>query len=218
MRKLIFVPTIHSTGTWFCLELLKSHKSVTNFITEKTFVEKKFFNLDGTIIFHHHFDNTQRDLSDFMNHSDKIVVTVRDPLLSLLTANARKQGGETLYHIIDGFLTLIDWASKYDIFLLPVDLYYHKSVMERYFLLRNLFDFVEFDYEPYISWWAHEWPIFNTVGPDIGRSYKNLYHSRNIAGVSELVPEYYKTLVKHESILRPFLESLGYRGLLWWTS
>lgn len=232
--RVIFLPTIQHTGTWFCIDLLRLHRDISFVGTWKTMTHadlSEVQNTDGIALIQAHFgEGTSpycgpKELESFapfeavealISKSDSIVVPVRDPLLVMLTAHVRNPDVRH-DHIINGFLLLVQWCQKNDIFLVPVDLYASRSVEDRYLLIRDLFAFVGISDEPYMSIWAQDWPVVNTVGQRLGENVKGLYYSRQVFRVVALIPEDFDALVQHEAELRPFLEDLGYRNLLWWS-
>jgi hypothetical protein len=229
--KTIFLPTIQSTGTWFCIELLKSQKALSEFSTlgAGESPDEPYAEEEGIQLIQTHFGDGKdteepearsyvpvSEVEEWINNSEWTIIPTRDPLLALLTAQIRNPGVSHSY-IINGFVALAELCQKHNIFVVPIDLYSYKSPMVRYNLLRGLFDYLGFPYEPNIAIWAMEWPVFNTVGARLSKGIKNHYYSRNIQKVIESIPGDYGLLLSKEPILKPFLKNLGYEDLLWWT-
>lgn len=219
--KAIFLPTIQHTGTWFCIELLRQHSTISSCTELK---DLRFGN-DITII-HTHFGDGEtwhpkdagkfipsyvlRELIDVYPS----IIPVRDPLAALLTRQVRCPDLQHSY-IIEGFVTLAELKEKHDLFLLPVDFNGDKSFEERFGVLRKLFAFLKLSEEPYIKFWAASWPVKNSVR-NINVELYDSYRNGDIEKIIEVIPEEYAYLKGKETILKPFLEELGYKNLLWW--
>ena len=225
-NKVIFVPTPQHSGTWFLLELLQGHSEVRNGVME---LRDMIGPMRGEItLLHTHFGQGvtyhPNDAEKFI--TDKVlfelvgihptVITIRDPLLALITRQLRHPD---LWHsyIITAFMTIVqELVNKPNVFFLPVDLYKNKSYAQRLQLLKRLFAFLKLGEEDYLKFWAAGWPRLNTVGYESAKETRRWYNNRDIDKISALFPEEYGVLKKREAILRPFLEKLGYRNLLWW--
>jgi hypothetical protein len=224
--KAIFIPTIQHTGTWFCIEFLKAHNEVQHF------VELKDLRVNGsemTLIHTHFGDGNTHHPADVSKHIPFYVVndlineypsitTVRDPLAALITRQIRCPD---LWHtyIIDSFVSLAKEIKKMpnkNLFLLPVDLYKTKSFEMRYQILNELLSHVGLSEDPYAKFWAAGWPIYNTVGDSSIIGLKEYYNLGEVDKIEAAFPEEYAHLKRKEPILRPFLEKLGYRDLIWW--
>ncbi|MHB0968068.1 MAG: hypothetical protein ACYC36_16635 [Bellilinea sp.] len=221
MKRLIFIPSVQGTGTWFLLNLLKPHPQVDYLVTWLGFDEQKL-ELSNMAVVQAHFGEgkTGPEFGAFvpddtaegwMRKATATVIPVRDPLLSLMTANNRRLDDAPLDHIINGFLTMSRWAGENDIFFLPVDLYGGKSASERRKIFSSLIRFCGLDFIPHCEEYARRWQVVNTA-----YGQKNHYHAGNIEAVKEELGPYFDKLVANKEILRPFLERLGYSNLLWW--
>ena len=245
---IIYVPTIQSTGTWFVMDLINAHSDVIYMNSWQEKDETKMPSHDSRkralINVHFGVSNTYWDnqvyhrdeeiKAQYMNTADHVVIPVRDPLRALLTCHTRNFDMIDITHIVNGFVTLADWYYRIDlpnIFIFPVDLPVLWSVVpshgggglkSRYELIRELFDYLELSYEPYMMYYAQEWPKRNTMEhQEVSRRCSNYYYSRNIPLLIKELDSCYEGggweyLQSKTSILRPFLESVGYTDLLWW--
>lgn len=232
IKKIIFIPTIQSTGTWFCLDLFKEHSQVSWIGPRASWnLEQleKAGNNDIWVI-HIHFGivsvadrfvfvNKDAIVQQWCKNADATIVPIRDPLLSLLTAYTRYVPSKNfmdLTHIVNGFCELIKLIQKYDIFILPIDIYSYKNTESKLAILKRLFDFVELPHESFLIKWAKDWPIKNTVGQSVKNHVANLYKTKNISEISKMIPKEYAYLKSKEDVLKPFLQKHGYKDLIWW--
>lgn len=251
MKKAVFIPTIQHTGSWFCLELLANHSAgasghlihheglnrlLYEYNVSRLFDKKEWanslFGPELTLIYAHFGEGEIRHTNDVgkfppMNLIEDLVQmfpsisTIRDPLLVLLSRQARHPELKHFY-LINGFVDLVRLYRKYRIFVLPVDLYAEKPNTERYRELEGLMGYVGLEIEPYLAFWAINWPIYNPTIALTKESklkiieYRNYYESKNIKGIIDVIPEEYEYLKSKEPILKLFLQELGYINLLWW--
>lgn len=219
--KAVFLPTIQHTGTWFCINLLLQHSQVTSFSELR---DLKFG--DGYTLIHTHFGDGEtwhpNDASKFkpfyvvkeLIGACPSVIPLRDPLASLITRHIRCPELQHSY-IIEGFVALAQIYKENNFYVLPIDLYSDKSFEERLLVLREFLVAAGLPEESYIKFWAASWPIVNSVrGLDI-ELYDNFAKGK-IEPIIKVIPEEWAYLKNKESILRPFLEELGYKNLLWW--
>lgn len=237
MNSIIFVPTCPSSGTWFVLDLLEAHDKINTVILaahwSDRFIEKLngqgLLEDDGIVALQSHFkENAKRDvlMQKLFSISDYIVTPIRNPLRSLLTAYVKQ--GVAIKHfphpyirndspqIIQGCIELAELIKKHNIFIVPVDLYLGKSRSERYFLLRDLFDFLQLPYNQYMKELANTWHKSNTMGKR-EESVGLLFDTKNIERIKQIIPQGYDALIQSKDILKPFFESQGYpKEDLWW--
>ncbi len=150
-------------------------------------------------------------------------ITVRDPLAALITREGRTSADEHKY-IVNGFAELA--ASQKDFFCLPVDLYGEKAIVERLRILRELLEYLGVPADKsYIMQAATDWTNYGATQKDLSlsiriRKYadqlKKAYRYGEVEKIIEAMPRTYEYLKSKELIIRPFLEKLGYRDLLWW--
>lgn len=152
-------------------------------------------------------------------------VTLRDPLLSLLSREGRKADDRQEY-LVDGFVSLAETKKK--VFHVPVDLYASKLCEARVKLLTDLFNFLGITPldKDYINITALEWRVRGNTQADHSVSanakkraahLKNLYRVGDIKEIIKIMPRCYEYLKSKELILRPMLEEAGYTNLLWWS-
>jgi len=229
---MIFLPTVQSTGTWFTIGFFEQHSMVDWLAPKMEWDNTRIAMKLETMVLQAHIGFRRKDaprkkldrpafikhaiLEHMLDNADHVVIPIRDPLRSLLTAKVR---GPDLYirHIIEGFLYAMDIASRRDVFFLPVDLYAEKGPEERYNLLLRLLKFVDLPEEPYVALWANDWPVRNTVGRRLGSSIVLMYRERRLAEMKLFLENEYGWLFENYDNLRPFLEELGYKDLIWWS-
>jgi len=220
--RLIFVPTIQSTGTWFTLRFLEEHSCVQYMSPWATLEPEMLGWVDGAAAVQVHFGEGKRneaELKAWMDRADAVVSPVRDPLRSMLTAKSR-DFDNCLEYIVNGFCKLAEWHGQRRVFLLPVDLLAARPWQDRHRELRRLLVHVDLPYEGWVLWWATDWPVHNSVNKrrfDLARKAYECYKERDVAAMAAILGDDYGYLAAREPILRPFLEGLGYRGLAWWS-
>jgi len=232
--KIIFLPTVYHTGTWFGLNFLYQHSRVvcvqTGNMTDLTDIELL---CGGKIILHSHMMGWRgNDLYGYGLASGRdrnavrweevltfmraypTISTIRDPLASLITRQKRHPGFSHKF-IVDGFVELAK-LSAFGLFLVPVDLYAKKSPGERRGLLRKVLEIVGLPEEEYASSWAEKWPLHNSIPGLGGWDLHEYYAAGDVEPIIEAIPDDYAYLKSKIRILKPFLQKLGYEDLLWW--
>lgn len=230
MGSIIFVPTCQSSGTWFVLDLLKAHDKINWVIPDGYWTDsiikelnvKRVLKDNSVVVLQTHFGKDVAKnilIENIFGISDHIVTPIRNPLRAILTAYIRDYSSDKSLdksHIIYGYIKLVEWIKTHNIFIVPVDLYLGKSRLERYFLLRDLFDFVQLPYTHYMKELANTWHKSNTVG-NREVSVKLLFDTKNIEGIKRITPEAWTLLIQSKDILKPFFEGQGYsKEDLWW--
>ena len=230
MASIIYIPTIQASGTWFILNLLTAHDKVgrallfghwSDSIIKEVNAGGSLEN-DNIVALQNHYGEDPK-ISALMENifaiSDHIVTPIRNPLRAILTAYI-KQGPlrknwahpyirHDITHMVNGYIELTELIKKHNIFIVPVDLYLGKSRVERYFLLRDLFDFVQLPYNHYMKKLANTWQKSNTVG-NREESVRLLFDTKNVEGIKQIIPKGYDLLIQSKDILKPFFESHGY--------
>jgi hypothetical protein len=140
----------------------------------------------------------------------RTVIPIRDPLLSLLSVYSRdpKLRGA---NIVDDFEFVVESLSS-SCFFLPVDLY--SDFRNRSVLLERLLKFVGLSRTAHVYEVAERWTPKNTKGE---YEMKRWYREGSLLKIAGVIPKEVEYLKSRECVLRPFLESLGYEGLLWWS-
>ena len=212
---ILFFPAIDGCGSTFTLNLLRdlyAPQFYYHLDTEDTLL--RMMHKPGRHLVHTGFWNGNHTeglhvpvakAEEWMGRADRIVCSVRDPLKVLATdATMGQRCGSSL----DKFLVYADWARRFDIFFLPVDVDKNfdcpgRSIrIKRGHLVAALAGFLDTElHNQAIEKWQG-WPVFN--------------ESRQFRPKREPRPEDVERLRGLEGVLRPVLEDVGYRGLSWW--
>lgn len=162
------------------------------------------------------------------------VVSLRDPLRMVLTWDIRNRQNpdkdEEALRMIDSFcfLASLHQYKTENIVFFPVDLYSNKSLEERTVAVQSMLDCLSIQ-DP-------QWPLLNELirhnpvnvgswvrnlkkyreNEDYGMEVEAYIHSQNFGKLKELLPAPIDYLQQKKDVLRPFLESQGYKDLLWW--
>ena len=245
--KAIFIPSIQHTGTWFLLHLLRNHSSnksghmLNHEHLQRILIDKSYVNLvfsEDTTLIHFHFGEGEAhfpddrakhfpyELVEYMASIFPTVIPLRDPLLSLISRQARYPDLDHSY-LINGFVYLVQLSQKFRPFILPIDVLAKHSDKQRYGELADLMKHLGLDLEPYLALWSVSWSVFNPTSA-IAESENNeemktalslmagYYETGDVGKLYEIFPEEYDYLKSHEPLLKPFLKELGYRDLAWW--
>lgn len=134
----------------------------------------------------------------------KVVVPVRDPLLSLISRQERHPDLDHTY-IVKGFTGL----GKLRATFIPVDLN-----RDRKELLTGVLNEAGLGWAKYADDWVTSWPRKNSR-----KDYPlmDLYKKGDLGAIRKQIPMSLALLQSKESEIRPFLESQGYENLMWWT-
>lgn len=150
-----------------------------------------------------------RSVIKFFAATFPTVVPVRDPMVAILSAHAKKGYAYHNEHIVREYKYI---AEMKDTFFLPIDI--KQSRHSKAIKLQRLLIHCGLNPEPYISDVAHEWQPINSQSARsrLRLAYKNEGMTRQIKDVPGVW-----SLLDAEPVLRPFLESLGYELLPWWS-
>jgi len=261
MHRIIFLPTIQHTGTWFTMEALKVHPEVDSFIEmhamglstfkgslhPSTLFEKESFSKDGYTIVHMHLPVWDRKSPLFSSSggADSImfvgmmcacptILPVRDPLLSLITAVNRRTRSAVNYDI--SYLvrvwcqTVRDFTLNNEVarpFYFPVDLLAAGSQAFRVESLTAMIGYVGLRSNPDVAYsvgrFCKDWPMvrqtLSAQQLEEGFEYesKQKYLEGDVDYFRKEMNVEWARLRKTEPLLRPWLEHLGYRDLIWWS-
>ncbi len=228
--KIIFCPTIPHTGTWFLVDFLKEMVEVENFIQlqalrkNETFLRDPVSGQAGLVhgvvnLLQGHFTPQHAQLIMAFAAQCPTIIPLRDPLAALVTRQHRHPELSHV-HIVNGFVEL---ASKIDLhrdsfnpLYVPWDMFH--ATDDRVMALTDIVEHAGLSYDKNaetIGDWAASWPIaeHNSQGVyPLKRAYKD---GDWPALRAELAPEI-QVLQQAEHIIRPMLERVGYRNLLWW--
>ena len=253
MTRFIFLTTLFHTGTWFVLYFFHTHPQVdgileTRFLTNATYLTgqtewhtgvggvevplKKGIVIEkfvpgGTNVLHSHFLDQAQPLTTgsilALMLMCPTVVTMRDPLLSVITSAARvgvdkirADDEVSIIQRVKDFQTLaacVDNISKVSApVIFPIDL--PVTVDSRYELLTKVLRHVGLPNDPHAKMWAEKWPLVNTKG---NYPLKDAYVRRDPEFIKRLIPKTWNLLRSYETSFRPFLERNGYKNLMWWS-
>jgi len=213
---ILFFPAIDGSGSTFALHLLRDlyePQFYYHLDTEETalrMVHKPVRHLVHTAFWDQdHVQGLHVPLAkaeEWLERADRIVCSVRDPL-KVLTTEATMQ--RKLGNPVDKFLAYADWARRFDIFFVPVDIGLGFATpgltprAKRGHIIGSLAHYLAMPLKAEVAQrWAREWPVFND--------------SKQFRPRKEPSPEAVEHLMGHRDTLRPFLEGLGYRKLSWW--
>ena len=244
----LYLPTLQHTGTWFAVNFLLSHPDLGGFFeghqAETVFQEgnylvssaaiKRGYDPDKLNLIQTHIktiESLTKDRDKLITiHPDQcaamltnpFIVTLRDPLLALITHRSRHSnlspiGAIQNWKAFFAFLTAMEKREVKPPIFLPVDLLktwdYQRvagildDILVTYGLRTN---------NKIVNKWASELPVFNSYGqmmPRLRRAYQN----NDLETITELIGNDLKLLQEIEPNLRPLLEQAGYSNLLWWT-
>lgn len=146
------------------------------------------------------------------------VTTVRDPLRCLVTRQEKNPAWQhdTVAHQWTAHVELIQ---KLDGFnppaVLPLDLLRVADWSTRHAALAAALSHLGLEPEPHASNVADEWRTdANTRGQ---YRLKEMFTARDVAGLQRELGIGWEALQRAEPFLRPYLEELGYRNLMWWS-
>ena len=244
MRKqIILLPTIQNTGTWFLVEMLMKHPSVTEFMETRFFsilskkpayhgVPQSFTkNQKGFSILQLHVDRYEKNPNGARRHfatlmcTSPTVIPIRDPLGSILTMRERglKREFRVVYDrmlnrvaIWKEFVQNIPLLQKFtdQIYVLPLDVLGKQSRKVREATLMAMCQTIGLPLNTKYLKEAARWPMVHSLGTyAMKRYYKQ---SRQDQMMKALGPDVWKALCDIESDTRPFFEQLGYKNLMWW--
>lgn len=216
-KNAILCLSVQHTGTWFALNFLMEHKGTKGVVAQvKNIKTRDDILQDGIVHVHiNGFGITSsggRRTRTFkqtaaMTKGMRLIVPVRDPLLSLITRHKRHPDRKSFY-IVDGFCHL----SELDAVYLPVDC--NTYDIHPYYLLEKVCKELGLEVNEFVEKWSIKWPIYNSKF-DYGL--KRAYQEGRIDKIAKAFPEEYQHLKENEKNIRPFLEKLGYKNLMWWS-
>lgn len=222
MEKILYL-TVPHTGTTSFAELFKSDRKVHFVEMDDIWVTKEndrnidtLFIKDRLNIIHSHLEPRLLSLiHDYQDTGLLTVATLRDPLLSIITERHLK--GQYTWrgdasHLVKQFLCLKDAVMRSNKItpMLPVDLLSPLAVPTRYAYLSNTLPFIN---EDKIDKYANDWTLYKPSGDN---PLKTLYRLRLADELKQFLPREWQALEAAEPELRPFMETYGYKNLLWW--
>ena len=212
MGNVKLIASIQHTGTWFLIDLLRNHPEVKDFWLEKDFDKIDEENIS---LIHTHMHLLNNEIFDQVKNkidSYQTIIPVRDPMKSLITRHKRHP---ELDHssIVYGF----ECISKLEnVFFFPIDVYKRKS--DRNKLIIDAFSFLGLSRpNVYIRRFARAWKPRRSTSKRSKIDLDKAYSNGQMDVIKNAMPEEYEILKDKEYIIRPFLESLGYKDLSWWS-
>lgn len=217
--RIIFVPTIQHTGTWFTLRFLEHY--IPN-ICEVWKVLKENRPVQSPAILHTHFPvvdsfslpnkkSLPLDSIYTLANLYQTIIPVRDPFAAILTRECRHPEYRHFY-IVDGFVNMIERFGEHpNVYFLPIDLYTDKLC--RMEVLKSVLKHCSIDIDDFVNETAENWPVHN---PTPGHRFKQLYQDKKWSEIQLLLGpknaeiEYLKNKA---SIIKPFMKKIGYTEL-----
>lgn len=240
----IYLPTLQHTGTWFLINFLLSHLSITGFCeTHVIFnaLQGKPFKTSypsikrgiasyGITLLQSHIIMSNDERNNNLHHlqkallvSNPFVFLLRDPLRSLITHKAWGHKPDYIY-AIQIYKTFYEAVSillleGHQIEFFPIDILTKKEE-EREAKLRQVLSIYNLSPSSILTkTWARNWPVHNSSkhrSIDIDKV-AQAYEEGDLAPIKKLLPLEFLALREAERNLRPILEQAGYSNLLWWS-
>jgi len=200
---MIHLCTVQHTGTWFLIRFLYKHPEVHDYIIEWTLRHQlSKCTLDETKrnIFHCHApakDSAYFHILESLMKTNKVVMTVRDPILALTTRHTRHPEMDHTF-ILKGFLQMHEWADNENVFFFNI----HDQREEQLIALLEFLG-LEIDCE-LISEYENNWQAENTTQ---GRNIlKTLYLEHGIDGIRHKLSDEIEFLEKYQDKIQGFME------------
>jgi len=226
---IVFVASVQHTGTWFVLDMLKKHPDIhsVRLMEDLTLIKEEMPDNKKQVI-HSHISTSDhvhpREHGKYLNpimllsmmNYYKTVITIRDPMKSLISRYLRSPGFDYKY-IVDGFVFIAELAiTSNNIFPIPVDLLKQSNLTVRRDVIRCLAKHFGISYTPAMENAAYKWlaPAYNITCPS---NIKDSYEKGELGLVNSVIKEDVCYLQSKEDIIRPFLEYFGYANLPWWS-
>lgn len=214
----IFTPTAHHTGTWFLLRFLLNHTRVYG-VVEYHEIEKGQVTVEhlNKRVVHAHVGKKMMSsgiLGETLSVNQaielsrhvKTIIPVRDPLRMLISRESRHPELTHEFQVY-GFSRLQEFDAVY----MPIDLYESTECRSR--LLTETLAGIGYGHEPYVEWWAENWPRHNTAGSN---ELVEMYDNGDVEGIRKVIPREFDLLMDMSEEIIPFLKGLGYTNMIWW--
>ncbi len=230
--KVIVLASINHTGTFFVEHFFRNHSAVdacvglTQVIKNDTLLFRRVgsgayeegLRPAGTTLVQGHLNNNNVRHLQLLSLFNPMIVPMRDPLLALISTVVRNPGNDPM-HQVDQLLALGDCFIRmqhvYQPFFLPVDLLAKETGVKRYEALRDMQHHcgikAEVDYTRDV---AKSWEYVNSGG-DYGL--KRSYVEGDKKPIWAKLAAPIGIMQSYEDKVRPMLENIGYRDLLWWS-
>lgn len=218
---MIVILTAQHTGTWFVIYFIE--KALNEQVI--LFKDLLFQNKPETNILHCHIAPTIEGIhpNDKLKHitpillnsfvsAYKTIITVRDPVLSIITRQNRHPDFDHTY-IIDafGWMAELYFRKLPHVFFLPVDLF--NNFAPRLSLLKSLCKFIGADANSgFVREYATSWILKNSTRDISG--FKAKYLFGDFDAIKHKFPKEINALSTN-LLIQKFMEDLGYRKLIW---
>lgn len=236
--------TVQHTGTWFILDFLKEYLGkgfnliqLSHFISGiKSKTGDNIFRKDKLNILHHHLYapyNTHGDfieggayttpspyygpeqfLFDQTRRSVPFLITVRDPLLSLISRQNRHPTFSHGYMVL-AFEHISELNVDKEVFF-PIDLDYTYDQKVEY--LKRILVMLEIPYlnkmKNVLDNHAKKWSSTNKSKDQL--ELKVAYAANDFDHIKKYLGPEFTTLLSKRDIIIPFLKKVGYKDLGWW--
>ncbi len=210
-QDVLFCPTVPHTGTGFLIDFLRHDPAVQGFTTLRDAIRSHGEIAPGLKLVHSHFDEDLLGLIKEFAEQWPTVISLRDPLLAVLTGYNRDCGDYT--HLVEHFVRLVEMMSGREPVYLPLDLMGRLPLRERVQQFVTALAPLENLDRSHRLERAYQWPSVDSRGE---YSLKALYSKRKRKMIQRAVPREWNALVAARPVLQPFLEARGYEKLLWW--
>lgn len=222
---IILLASVPHTGTEFIKHFIDAHPGVGNTVglaqirNNRGILADPYTGQGGLVpyttnlVWSHINEDALRGVRCFAFHVPT-VIPMRDPLLSVVTRKHRQPDMDHLW-LIECWLVLATFIWPYsDAVYYPVDLEAAKTPEERYEGMKKMSRALHLQPDGYVKPFAEKFAPVNTR-----ESYdlKKMYDERDFEQLSLHLKLEIQHLRHAEPYLRPMLEMLGYKDLMWWT-
>ncbi len=225
--------TPQHTGTWFWLNFLTRHPEVDGFAVRSNFLQgiegfdrilsggieidkdkdlskEVQYRMGYKSVIHFHGPDSPEHL--MLIATAYPLLTTRDPLLSLISRFQRFPAKEDS-NILDTFIWMAKYLSRFSPHLYKIVSIDIIDMENRIPVLKSVLNWFNLTIdEDYIRRWVDRWPKIPTLEYEL----KEKYNDGDIEFLQRAMPNLWDSLIRQEGLLRPWLESIGYKDLLWW--
>ena len=155
-------------------------------------------------IHQHAPDHIRTILADPIFTVKNPIVTVRDPVSSMISRCARnKNHNAAARPVLDGALSIMNTNQA---FYFPIDLNLNKLD-----LLAGLCNHVDLEINDYVKNFAKEWKPINSEVNELHIKLTNIYENEGFNALVKEMPVPFLELKLHCYLMKPFLTNLGYQ-------